>query len=183
MCNLPCSAYSFIQDYFHTILRGVCRASRKTNKWMRLGVTCVRESLGGITGVGGDPDHVPCPLLGSFIWLLELFSMGLCPWRTVCQSILYFVILFIFFSVLFFFVYCTSVCVLVLFYCISHSNLLYCQILKRKRPLIKPFSGLILEPYTNFFSGQRLICLILYFCKYLVLKYILLLIILYVYVS
>ena len=65
--------------------------------------TCVRESLGGVTGVGGDPNQVPS--VGEFYLAFGMIFHGFMSWA-YCLSI-YFVILFSLFSLLFF-VYCTS---------------------------------------------------------------------------
>ena len=72
-------------------------------------VTCVRESLGGVTGVGGDPNQVP--FVGEFfLRFLEFIIHGFISWA-FCLSI-FFVILFNLF------VYCTSLYVLVILYLI-----------------------------------------------------------------
>ena len=60
-------------------------------------MTCVRESLDGITGVGGDPDQVPS--VGEFYLAFGIIFHGFMS-LVYCLSI-YFVILFYLFSLFF----------------------------------------------------------------------------------
>ena len=54
-------------------------------------VTCVRESLGGVTGVGGDPNQGPS--VGAFYKVFGVVIHGFMSWAwAYCLSI-YFVIL------------------------------------------------------------------------------------------
>ena len=90
------------------------------HKYTPVWVTCVRESLGGVTGVGGDPNQVPS--VGEFYLAFGMIFHGFMSWA-YCLSI-YFVILFSLFSLFFLCVLYQFIYVLVLFYCFSHFNLI-----------------------------------------------------------
>ena len=59
------------------------------HKYTPVRVTYVRESLGGVTGVGGDPNQVPTG--GSFLWSLKNLTVPMIfihtiQFKYICSS-------------------------------------------------------------------------------------------------